>query len=210
MPVRKRVYKKKKVVRRPKKSSYAIAKRINTKNDVYYFERLSAKPNLTGSNVPIFGSWIFQLSDLPNVTEFTNLFDQYMIMKVQLKMKLQFDPGAFTPATAFFPEIYLANDYDDNVVPSSTDELRQRQKCKQVIIKPNVWTTHYIKPAVQNVVYNPNNSSSVGYGNKWNQWIDVADPTVSHYGIKYAIETLGTNQSLKIDCRYYVAFRGVR
>jgi len=193
-----------------KKTSYAMAKRINTTSDTHYFTRLSYKADITGNNTVKYGSWFFQLSDLPNVSEFTNLFDMYMIQKVEIRMKLQLDPGAATSATAFFPELYICNDYDDSTVPVTTDEIRQHQKTKQIVIRPNQWYSHFIKPAVSPLIYNPNNASSIGYGSKWNTWLDCADVTIPHYGVKYVLETLGTGNSIKVDLKYHIALKGVR
>lgn len=78
----------------------------------------------TGGN-KVFFAQTFAANLLPNLTDFTGLFDQYRIRAVTCKFRLIQPPEATnTPATSqFYPDIYLAVDHDDAAVPTAVDDV---------------------------------------------------------------------------------------
>ncbi len=81
------------------------------------------------------------------------------------------------------PRFLIVTDYDDSVVPSSLDSLRQYSTC---ISRPVTSDFSYtIKPAVSVMAYE--GVSATGYSPKWDQWISTNDPSVPHYGLKWGI-----------------------
>ena len=73
----------------------------------------------------------FRLSDLANYTSFTDLFDQYRINKVTMKVRLISPPeDAATVNTTFYPDFYVTLDHDDLTVPSGAEYMLQYAKMK--------------------------------------------------------------------------------
>jgi len=154
-------------------------------------------------------AFTFDLSRLPNYTEFTALYDQYKITGVKINFDWSPDVTSSTGLEIYTPKLWLVRDYDDSTTPS-LDELIQstRVKCMRI----NVERSHsiFLKPAVLQQVY----KSVVSYGNvpKWNQWIDCNDTTVPHYGLKLVSQGLPSTDCGKISCRvkYYLKCKNVR
>ena len=67
---------------------------------------------------PYQSAFVTQLSFLPGVSDFTNLYDQYKISFVKFMFYLEIDPSAQAAGTARFPKLYYARDQDDSNIES--------------------------------------------------------------------------------------------
>lgn len=158
---------------------------------------------------PLLQGASFSLSALPNVSEFANLFDQYKITHVQLRFHLDTDPGAQAAASAQYPKLYYATDYDDANAPASLDDLRQHARMQCRVLTPNRPIKVNIKPAVTTLVYRGPTTSS--YVPKWRQFIDMAQTDVPHYGLKWGIDNLtNTNYKVRVEGRMWFTCKDVR
>lgn len=179
--------------------------------DVHTFKRWTDGGVITGNavNNPYLASFSFTLGALPNVSEFTNLFDQYMITKVVTKMWLKIDPSAQAAASAAFPKLYVARDFDTSTAPASLNDLRQYARCKVIGFNPNRPITLVSKPNTLALSYT--SAIANNYTPKWNTWLDVGDPNTIHYGWLYAIDDLtNTNYRVTIDHTYYFKCKNTR
>lgn len=134
------------------------------------------------------------LSDLPNATDFTGLFDQYQIRYV--KFYFVFRGITLTMVESYnwnsagMPSLIFTRDHDDITPPAATevgyDELRQSNNAKEHHFTPDrrVFKTG-LKPSI--LVDIDNGGTAIAQGVKWDQWIDCATTTIPHYGIKYVI-----------------------
>lgn len=181
----------------------------NLKKDVYAFKRLTdiIKEWTGDNNGQAFGALTFSLNDVVNVSEFQPLFDRYMLTHVQVRFYLQHVPTTnadnFGNFTSSYPRMYYVKDYDDATPPTTFNELREHQRCKTTLIKPNRMNVINIKPAI-NIDALRNPSGSLFTRNpKWKQWIDMAAPDASHFGLKLAIENLGQNQVVRMEYKYW-------
>lgn len=193
---------------KPKRKTYITGKKtFNVKRTV-----LLSPYNLSDQRV--YGALSFNLSQLPNYTEFTALFDQYRINKIKVTMYPHAD-NSQTPVNAtndFIPLIAFCTDTDDSTAPASVDELNQRSNVRYT--KFNKPISIWIKPHVDTEIYR--SAVTTGYGNIANAWIDSASSDIPHYGLKWAImgdsETgLGANSIMKYEIvlQFYCSFRGV-
>ena len=147
------------------------------------------------------GAMSFTFDDIAGYTDFTGLYDRYMIAGIQLRVRLVNNPNtslalnnfAVAPtttvywnATNWFPRLYYIKDYDDDTAETAAN-LKERAKTKMIILKPNVYHKIFIKPAVLMQTYRT--AATTGYAPKWNNWIDAAQTNVPHYGFKYALDT---------------------
>lgn len=143
---------------------------------------------LSASAVAFVGQgYQFQLDQLPGYTEFTTLFDQYRIPLIEFQLiSLQSTGsqvgGGFTPC-----KLLSVVDYDDANAPATENDLLQYENVKVV----GCITSHTIKfkPRIATALYG--GAVFTAFGNGAAQWIDVASPSVPHYGIKLGITSAG-------------------
>jgi len=153
------------------------------------------------------GAMSFTFDDISGYTDYSNLYDRYMITGVQLRIRLVNNPNATLGlnnlaaapsttvnwnATNWFPRLYYIKDYDDDTAETVAN-LKERAKTKMIILKPNVYYKIFIKPAVLMQTYRT--STTTGYSPKWGNWIDMAQTNVPHYGFKYALDTSSQDPS---------------
>lgn len=150
--------------------------------------------NTGGSTAPFFGALTFKLSDLPNASEFTNLYDQYMIQKVVIELipsvnvgaapALVDNTGAAIPVgtvSGQTPMIHSVIDLNDATVPTLLTDLLQYQTYK---------STRGFKSHVR-TVYKPKYILSNGAGGTAapqalaSKWQATTQVDVVHYGIKW-------------------------
>lgn len=154
----------------------------------------------------------FQLSDLPNYTQFTNLYDQYRILAVKVEFVARTPPVQYYGVSAISssaPVLYTAIDLDDVTTPTSTT-LLAHESCKFHGAFTPMSTNKYVrwlKPATAVEMYQTGGFG--GYGARQNQWIDTTSSSVQHYGIKWWIATAATTPAYYYDVvfTYYMEFK---
>jgi len=190
----------------------ALARSVNTRSDLHYFKRFAFKATISPSPGDVaYGAMSFQLDQLPAYTEFASLFDQYRIEKIDIVFSTRLDPSSSSAAAqAWFPRLFTLVDNDDTTIPSGADELRQSARCQLSIVKPDSFVRRSFTPKCLATVYNTAVSS--GYALSNNTWLDMATPSVPHYGLKYAVENLSTlnTQTILVEVSYHLAFRDSR
>lgn len=173
---------------------------------VHYFKRtLYAKAGRTSSTAAdTFFGVQFTLNDVPNATEFTNLYDMYCIKAV----KYTLIPRASETDTTqqVNPNIGSVIDYDDAGAPGSIDVMTQYQNFK--LTRGNKIHSRYFKPAVAQEVYGT--SLLTGYSAKKNVWLDCDNIVVPHYAFKGFIQQTSVAVSFDVKIDYYLAFKNVR
>lgn len=167
-------------------------------------------------------SKIFYLYDVGNYTEFTPLFDQYRIMGVTVSVQLITNPdstNATNPNTVVtnnlnvYPKFWYINDADDSS-PETLAQMRQRDKVRHFVLRPNKEFKIFVRPSILNQLYRT--SLTTGYSPKWRQWIDCGNTDVPHYCLKYIIDTNGVNYvaapsyQVRLTYRYHLQFKDTR
>jgi hypothetical protein len=158
---------------------------------------------LTASTIAIAGYGVsFKLTNLPQQTTFTALFDQYRIDEIELWFEPQVIDVVLTTAPA---KIYSAIDYDDAGTPSSINAMMQYTNC-------NIGSAsqgHYVRfrPHVAIAAYGSGAFSS--YSNRSAMWIDAGSPSVEHYGFKAVIPIGTVGYSVTLNARFHVSCRNV-
>lgn len=193
----KKLFKKKRTTVRRRK--VFRRKRTIMDNVPHSFMRQATITQVTGNIVhaPYLNAERFDgLLNLINYTEFSNLYDQFMLTKVKVEFFMQVDPTAQTATTAFYPRLYWHRDYDDSTAPASLSDVRERGNCKSAIMRCDKPITIWCKPNVLQTMYHTGVTSA--YAPKFDTWIDIATPGVPHYGFKYAIDNF-TNTAYKFE-----------
>jgi len=157
------------------------------------------------SLVNTYGAYQFKLSDLPNYAEFTALFDEYMIYSV----KLVFMPTAQTVNTGssvLVPWAITVVDTDDNNTPSTYEELLEYPAARITTMSKKIVKRIYPRQAV--ALYNGGVTN--GYGSR-RGYVDCANYSVNHYGLKYAIgySNVAGAYSYSVFATYTIICRGV-
>lgn len=174
-------------------------------SQVHAFKRSANILAVTGAAgyAPYCNSFAFQLANLPNNTDFTNLFDSYMLSHVQLKFYLSVDPSAQTAATAYQPRMFYCRDHNDATAPATINELRERGDCQTRVLTVSRPVTINIKPSVLGEALRT--GGLITYIPKYKQWLPTANNDVPHYGLKFAIDDLtNTNYKVNVEATYWL------
>lgn len=215
MPLpRRRQYRRRRPMRRRRPNRKVAIRRRQPR--LYNFKRSCELKNITTVALvtPTEFQYTFRLSDLPGVSEFTALFDQYRIKGVRITFYPPVNVSFSSTGQAPLPigEFYTAIDYDDGTVPTGLDDLQQYQTLRRTYFnRPH---TRYLRPlAIQSGVYQT--GVSTGFRSlPSSTWFDCGYPDVSYYGIKgaYAISQSNLQTAVLVRCTatYYLQFRKVR
>lgn len=152
----------------------------------------------------------FSLQNVPNYTEFTNLFDSYKICGVSMKFMLSNNVSDITNVgnTTGIPVLYTWTDVDDPTCPTSINEGLQYRDCKARVMSRPIKV--FFKPRCQTMLYQ--SAVSTAYTAK-RCYIDTADYDVPHYGIKWIVESPSVARNdyvigtLKVFMKFYFAFK---
>jgi len=152
----------------------------------------------------------FRLSDCPNYTDFTNLYDSYKICGI--KRKYVWDKNgadAEDNTVQEIPRLITVNDFNDISAPANENEMLEYASCK--ITRLSKVTKRYFTPSI---VIN-----DAGQGNfqvQKRQWFDCATGAdQNHSGLKEALITTSTDPDADLGTLYiyttlYLAFRSPR
>lgn len=175
-------------------------------------------------DVPV--SCFFTLGDIINSGDFTQLFDQYRIRKVQLIFRISSGastgaPGVGAASTAISPitnpTLYWHIDHDD-ANPVAPVDIRERMGVRsRQLIPGRAITITLNRPRVDVATFNSagtvvSNGVGSGYG-----WFDTATTNVPNFGIKFMIQNMDLRPSasvplwqITVERKYTVELKQVR
>lgn len=204
---RKKLYKRKRNSKYKRTSARPGRRGVGRQAAVHYYKRHTGSFGSLqiASVADTLVAFNFSLSDLPNVTEFTNLYDCYKINAVKIMFLPQMTQNVSLSslnnayASARF---FSAIDYNDSGA-ISVDAIREYATCKFTpILKRH---TRYLKPRVQDSgsTYTPGRP-----------WINCTSPAKDYFGLKVAVEGMDSSNVLTMDytveCVYYLSFKNVK
>lgn len=165
-------------------------------------------------------NYVFQLDDLPNYTEFTNLFEQYKINAVKLTFLPSYTGSDANQATAnaaggavfqFAPRIYTMVDKDGNPTIGTENAMLQRNDCRMIANPYKTFSIYIRKPAVQFEV-----GSGLGFAQaapRASPWLDCDNYAVNHHGagvggVLPSGSSATAGLQYQVVATYYMAFKG--
>lgn len=180
-PLRKRT----KVVGGRKRTVNKMSRQVHLFKRTAYLGNQTATISVAGAATPIAVAHSFSLSQLPNYSEFTALFDQYKITGAKLTYTPATTVGVSDPTVANaavngYSRIHSVIDYDDTNTPTSEDQLLEYGSHKSS--PPFKVHTRYLKPKMLQEIYR--SAISTAYAPRSNTFIDMSAPDVPHYGVK--------------------------
>lgn len=136
---------------------------------------------------------------LPDVTDFSNLFDQWRLKKVIVRFDFAagYNNSASTPI--IMPSVWYVSDYDDPNSLSLTNMLQYPQ-----VQVHNFYKNGY-EPLQVSLSPKPlrdvaGAGVSTGYGPMpVAPWLRTADMSLPHYGMKFALDWMGKSQSSQVQ-----------
>lgn len=137
----------------------------------------------------------FQLTYLPNVTEFTALFDAYRINLVTVRFDWSRNDASSAGGVVNAPIMYNVLDKDDNNSLAALSDALQYGNCQTHNFATSSTYIRSFVPCVAAATYR--SAVSTAYSRKSRQWVDVAQVDVPHYGMKYWVNIAGTPT---LDC----------
>jgi len=131
------------------------------------------------------GSLQFMLKHVANFAEITNLFDNYRIKSVYVKVIPGFNSSDVV-GTLNIPIMHYTVDVDDASVPLNRTEVLQNSKCKSVRLDQPF--TIAFKPRAQTIVQSQANAGATQIAGgllPMNTWLDTSNQVVPHFGVKF-------------------------
>lgn len=150
-----------------------------------------------------YGAFLFRLSNVPNSTEFSALFDLYKINAISCT----FYPQQTAITTHIAPAVqnvraFTAIDYNDSDPPLSVDTLRQYDTVE----------VHSVVDQFTVYIANPKFADTTGAVRTG--YINTSSPSTVHYGLKYAIEPLSPGSTgtytYRVETTYYFSFKNAK
>lgn len=181
-------------------------KRSLRNNPIHYFKRTCLLVNESVSSDK-FGGNTFQLTDLPNYTEFA-LFDQYKICLV--KMKWFFGCNDYTSSAANnASRFFIVKDYNSTTLPTTTTELLEYDNCKIWMTSTMKGRVLMIRPKISQMLYLT--GVTTAYQAVKPAWIDMTNAGTPHFGVRWACPfTSGNAYQLACYCTYYFKCRNTK
>jgi hypothetical protein len=128
------------------------------------------------------GAVFFQLSYITDYVYYTQVFDAYRVVQLEV----QFIPHVQAGSGAQVPLFYTCIDYDDNNAPSNGAIIMQYDSCQ---INPStVLVSRNLAPKASLSVYT--GGVAAGYAqSSGSSWFDCASSGIDFYGVKFGIES---------------------
>lgn len=151
------------------------------------------------------GSGTAAFSGVTEWLELQQLFDQYRIDGVAIRIMSRLDPALQTTSTAYLPLIYITKDSDDSNYFATKAACLQCASTK--CFQPGTLNQQYrtvVRPRAQVQLYR--SLLSTGYAPAQGAvWIDTAQQDVLHYGLKLWTDGSGGNASLTFQFTFYIS-----
>lgn len=158
------------------------------------------------------GAIEFRLNELPDFSDFTNLFDKYRIKGVQITIVPRVNSYDANPNATLvgMPMVHTAIDYNDSTAPANVQELMQYDTYKRTQgFSPH---TRYFKPRVSNEVFRTLVQTSYAMGSG-NQWLDctTSGADLPHFCLKWRIDNCSQDPtSFLVYKTFYLEFLGTK
>lgn len=124
--------------------------------------------------------WKFSFQDIPDYTDFTNLYDAYIMDEVEIHFNLR--TVGTNNQQQDFPTLYVAPDYDGDGTPLAVAAVTTKERCKMHQLSQFHNTAKIVvRPRAATSIYKGGVTSAYGWSPS-NQLIDMNNVDVQMYG----------------------------
>lgn len=154
---------------------------------------------ITGNTLtPSYASAYFALNFAVAYTEYTGLFDQYRIDRIECWLDCRSSMGSSASVV-----MSTAIDLDDANVPTGSAQVEAKQGSlvgSSLAGRYHIWQPHMAVAAYT--------GAFTGYTSEVAGWIDSGSPSVQHYGLKIAIDAMPSGaQNFTLLTKLHCTFR---
>jgi len=184
----------------PNAASRAIISQPRYKPVVNFSRTLTRTFDIVCDGInPSLGTFLFSLQQLPDYTDFTNLFQVYKLTKIKVNFKPEYTEltDAALVSNAVNVNFNSAIDQVSGAPPATVDEVTQYQSCK---------STGITKPHQRSFSPTMLTSSSM----PCSCFISYVNPGERHYGFVYGIPPTGISMEFKSTITFYLQAAGAR
>lgn len=147
----------------------------------------------------------FQMVNVVQPTDLTQLFDRYKIVGVKYRVYYHCNDAA-VQGLQVLPLVHYSMDTDDSAAPTNLETVQAKGDCKTKVLGNNQYIQAYIKPKVAIPVYRTGASNA--YDVERSKWINSSYTDVQHYGIKFWLNQVymasSNNTAITIEPVYYI------
>lgn len=210
------------VLSKPRRS-LAMRKSTVRVQGVHTFSRRAAPIDEEMNGLYLARNYAYQFDMLQQSSEFSELFDNYKITMIELRIQLLNVPSAttvlngqgtglpFNP-TNWYPKVWYVIDHDGGST-ETLGTMRERQGVRCRILQPNKDIVIRFRPKVNTLTYKT--ATTQGYAPKSIK-LDMADASVPHYGVNMVFDSNGLDPSdsypfkFRIERKFFFQCMGVR
>lgn len=138
---------------------------------------------------------IVSLADVTASSDFTNLYDQYMVTSCVLEVVCQRTTtasGSGASELSMGLELWVVTDVTDSNVPLSVADFNERSNLKKIPVGMDGKAEFYWKPRCVGVI-----TGALGVaqpaGLEKAMWLSTTFPTIPHFGLKWGVRGLNTD-----------------
>jgi len=182
-------------------SSYTATAGFSTGSGVTSFAQ-------DGGTTPVnrFLALAFRLDDLPDYSDFTNLFDNYCILGVYVQLSLRAQPVSQTSGISS-SLVVTATDVDDISLPTTYSALKEYTTYREDNGTNKNRIVRQLQPRVAVATYA---GSFTSYATPPVTWINTSSQSVQHYGLKIGLPAGNSSSAYAIwdiSATYHIACR---
>jgi len=136
---------------------------------------------------------------IPNSSEFVNLFDQWRLKSVLVRLDIAFGYQGLASTPIVTPNLIYAADYDDSG-DASIDDLMQYPQVQVHNFYENGYTPFQVTLSPKPLRDIAGSGVSTGYGPMpVAPWLRTSNLSIPHYGLKMALDWMGKVQTADIQ-----------
>lgn len=147
----------------------------------------------------------FQLANVVQNSDFTNLYDRYKIVGVSYKLYYHCNDAPVS-GLQVLPLVHYSTDNDDAVAPSVASEVSAKGDCKTKILGNRQYIKLWTRPKIAVPAYRSGATSA--YDIEKAKWINSSYNDVQHYGVKMWLNQVymasSNNTAITIEPIYYI------
>lgn len=153
----------------------------------------------------------FKLDNIVNPSDFTNLYDQYKINKIQLFLEPTANQTGAPVNNPVQRKLAVVHDYTDATPLASEDNYLEYSNCKRYNAIRNNAIKITLYPKIKNVVENVGGQTNAYTTMNSNRvWLDCDNDEVPHFGLKIFVPAnISSNASplFRVRAKFWLSFR---